>query len=305
MHFIKYFWNFNRKKSVRNRLVMTILCRNEVDIIEANIRTHSLLGVDAFLVMDNGSTDGTREKLTELAQEYEMIIIDEEGRYQQAKWMKQLAIYAREKMNANWVISNDADEFWIPKSGSLKDHLKLSDSVVTVKRHNMLLTHKALDKNYHFSQADYRVQYPVCYTRDVQKTDPNISMLMVPISPKVIINPNGFIKISGGNHRAKHIGKFLTARMESNIEVFHYPIRSYDQFEANICHRQSLLKQNARMGDHYRRWVKLYQNGELEAEFERLLMSSSELALLEKLSVVKQDQSVGYWIKQAMSYEDV
>jgi len=40
-------------------LVMTILVKDEADIIEANIRTHASLGVDAFVVMDNNSTDGT------------------------------------------------------------------------------------------------------------------------------------------------------------------------------------------------------------------------------------------------------
>lgn len=304
MHFGRYFGQYHRAKSAKDRLVMTILCRDEVDIIEANVRAHALLGVDAFVVMDNGSTDGTREKLDTLSQQFDMHIIDETGSYQQAKWMKRLAVYAREKMAADWVISNDADEFWLPKSGRLKDYLTHKDSVVTVHRSNMLLTKDALQTGYHFSQAEYKVQYPICYDRDVQKTDPNISMLMVPISPKVIVNPNGFIKISGGNHRAKHIGKALTARREPNIEVLHFPIRSYEQFEANIQNRQKLLKQNARMGDHYRRWVRLYEDGQLEKEFARLVTDEAELSVLETLGVAKRDVSASQVIRSALNIED-
>jgi cellulose synthase/poly-beta-1,6-N-acetylglucosamine synthase-like glycosyltransferase len=74
------------------RLVMTILVRDEADIIEANIRTHASLGVDAFVIMDNGSIDGTREILSKLVKEFEIIVIDEKGDYNQAKWMKQLAM---------------------------------------------------------------------------------------------------------------------------------------------------------------------------------------------------------------------
>lgn len=292
MHWLKYLFNFNKPKSAKDRLVMTILCRNEVDIIESNIRTHAQLGVDAFVVMDNGSTDGTREILTELAKEFEVDIIDQPSQtYQQAKWMKQLVIYARKKLNAKWVISNDADEFWIPedKNKSLKDYLSHKDSVVTVKRHNMALTEDALQPDYHFSQAKYYVQYPICYNKDTQMNDDQISMIFAPLSPKVIVNPNGFIKISGGNHRAKHIGKMFTARKETGITVFHYPIRSWEQFEANIKHRQQLLKNpNARMGNHYRRWVSMLEKGVLRDEFERFIILNTELKILEKLNVVKE-----------------
>jgi len=299
---IKYFWQIRQPKSNNDQLVMSILCRNEVDIIEANIKTHSSLGVDGFVVMDNGSTDGTREKLAELSQQYNIHIIDQASQtYQQAKWMKQLAFYARDKMNARWVISNDADEFWIPEEGDLKGYLLANDSVVTVKRSNMLLTEEVLLPNYHFAKAQHRVLYPICYDREVQKNDNQISMLLVPISPKVIVNPKGLIKLSGGNHRAKHIGKAFTARNESGIHVYHYPIRSYTQFEANIKHRAELLKlPNAKMGDHYRRWVRLYQEGKLQEEFNRFVLSNEQLAAFTEYRVALKDNKPSQAILKAL-----
>lgn len=302
MQWLKYFWNYHKKKSVSDRLVMTILCRNEVDIIEANIRTHAALGVDAFVVMDNASNDGTRELLASLSEEFELHIIDQPSQtYQQAKWMKQLACYARDNLNANWVISNDADEFWVPQDEGklLKDYLTHKDSVVTVKRHNMILTEDALEPGYHFSQARYYVKYPICYDKEAELNDKNISMFFANISPKVIVNPNGLIKISGGNHRAKHIGKPLTARSEKGIKVFHYPIRSWQQFEANIKHRKELLKNpNVKMGDHYRRWVKMLDEGELESEFKRFLTNKPLLKQLKKMNVVKKIKSPTNIIKE-------
>ncbi len=310
MHFAQFFWQMKQPKSNQDRLVMTILCRDEVDIMEANIRTHARLGVDAFVVMDNGSTDGTREMLATLAQSYELHIIDQPAHtYQQAKWMKELAIYARDKMGARWVISNDADEFWLPEDltqpEGLKAYLRASDSVVTVHRSNMLLTENALQADYHFSQATHRVQYPICYSTEVQKTDDQISMLLVPISPKVIINPTGFIKISGGNHRAKHIGKAFTARKASEIQVYHYPIRTFEQFEANIKRRVELLKlPNARMGDHYRRWVRIYESGGLREEFERFILTTTQLNTFEQYRVAVRDEAPSEVIRRAMGYSE-
>ena len=71
---IDYF--FHRFDKENFRLVMTILVKDEADIIEANIRTHAKLGVDAFAVMDNNSSDGTREILEKL-KVYKVENIDE------------------------------------------------------------------------------------------------------------------------------------------------------------------------------------------------------------------------------------
>ena len=285
-----YFPRLFKQKKDTDRLVMTILCRNEIDIIEHNIRVHSYLGVDAFAVMDNGSTDGTREKLAELSSEFEIKIIDQTGVYNQRKWMRELVYFARDKLDASWVISNDADEFWLPDDKrSIKDLLKHSDSVVTVKRSNMLLTENALREGYHFSDAQYRVKYPICYDKNAELNEENVSMFFPNISPKVIVNPYGFIKISGGNHRAKHLASIFTKRTETSLRVYHYPIRSYEQFEANIKHRVELLQNNARMGNHYRRWTDLYQKGELKREFDGFIIKDGQIDTFTKYGLITRD----------------
>ena len=48
------------------KLAMTIMVRNEADVIEDNLRFHRAQGVDFFIALDNGSTDGTREILESL-----------------------------------------------------------------------------------------------------------------------------------------------------------------------------------------------------------------------------------------------
>jgi hypothetical protein len=45
------------------KLVMTLLVRNEADIIEANLDYHLAQGVDFVIVTDHGSSDETVELL--------------------------------------------------------------------------------------------------------------------------------------------------------------------------------------------------------------------------------------------------
>lgn len=294
-----FFTPFNPEKF---RLVMTILVKNEADIIEANIRTHAALGVDAFAVMDNDSADGTREILAQLKNEFEILIIDEKGQYNQAKWMKRLAKAAKNELKADWVINNDADEFWLPSNDkNLKENLAFKGSVVTVNRYNMILDEACREGNF-FASSHY-VENPVFYTKKTQLHIEKISMVLTKIGPKTIVNPHGLIEIRGGNHKAWHIAntyeylfkKYDQIRKFDAINVYHYPFRSYEQFEKNIINRKRLLesKKHIRMGPHYRRWVKLYNEGKLKEEFhERLCFKNDEIDVLKKYGILSEDHSI-------------
>ena len=57
------------------RVVMTLLVRNEEDVIAENILFHHAQGVESFLVMDNLSTDATSAILRRLARFVPIIYI--------------------------------------------------------------------------------------------------------------------------------------------------------------------------------------------------------------------------------------
>ncbi|MBQ0756847.1 MAG: hypothetical protein KBT66_06240, partial [Amphritea sp.] len=78
------------------------------------------------------------------------------------------------------------------------------------------------------------------------------------------------------------------ARTEPGICVHHYPIRSYKQFERNIQNRKRLLETtDAKMGDHYRRWVKILNEGRLQEEFDRFILNQQEIETLLKLGILE------------------
>jgi len=297
------------------RLVMALLVKNEADIIEANLRVHAALGVDAFVVMDHGSSDGTRELLTALAEEFELHIIDQcEALYRQSAWMTQLAAYARDRMAADWVICNDADEFWLPRQGeSLKESLAFKGTYVTCRRFNMLLDRNALQAGYQFHDSRLRVDNPIFYgNEDLHRNA--VTIVLSKIGPKVIVNPHGLCKIKGGNHRARHVANWLEyhkpydrIKTFGGIAVYHYSMRGYEQFERNV--RQRILQLDCdpqvRMGNHYRRWAELYRQGGLADEYGRFILEGEELRVLKKFGVVAEDDFPGRMIKQALERQPI
>ncbi len=106
------------------RLVMTLVVRDEADVLELNLRAHRALGVDAFVVLDNGSTDGTAAILKRWEQAgLAHVTTDPDADTDEVflEWQTRLALQAATELSADWVINNDGDEFWLPLTGNLAD----------------------------------------------------------------------------------------------------------------------------------------------------------------------------------------
>ena len=106
------------------RLAMTLKVRDEADIIEDNLRYHRAQGVDFFVVADTGSTDGT----VEILEPYEragIVRLERIGRgiHDMKEGGEAEITRIAGEMGADWVIHNDADEFWWPLTGDLKEAL--------------------------------------------------------------------------------------------------------------------------------------------------------------------------------------
>ena len=276
----------------RQILAMSILVRDEADLLANTIRFHHKYGVDAFVIGDNGSTDGSRAIVKELARTIPIHIVDFPAeQYRQSRWMTEMARIARRKFNARWVINNDADEFWLPQSDNIKNHLRLEDTVVEVVRSNMLVP--PASKNYYLSS--WRVSSPIGYSIGYQQTLGKMSLLLVSIKPNVIVNPRGLIRIKGGNHSASHLLRWGKPRQEKGIHIYHFPIRTYAQFLKEVQRMAELLAQDPeskRIGQHRRRWAQLLKAGKLKKEYDDFFLSPKELQLLEKLGIIVRDERI-------------
>lgn len=280
----------------RQRLVETLLVRDEVELIELNLRAHAALGVEGFVVMDNGSTDGTREVLEELRGELELIVIDRpEDDYRQSEWKTELAFTARDRLGADWSFNADADEFWLPTDGDdLRAGLSPWGTVLLCPRSNLVHDRRLFEPGYHVLDADLRVKCPIDTRGHDVVGDPTATIFLGPIKGKVLVNAHGLLRVKGGNHRAWHARAWRGPRAHPSVHIAHYPMRSWEHFLRHVERRVALLRRGVtRMGLHYKRWARQYEEGELEREFERLVLAPEEVRVLERFGVLERDPCTG------------
>jgi hypothetical protein len=282
------------------RLSMNLLVRNEADIIEDNIRFHATQGVDCFVVMDNGSTDDTRDIVKALSQEFEIHLIDRPvADYQQSNWKSEMAFTSRRLLKADWSIANDADEFWVSESGNLKSSLGFWGSIVECRRINMIPDERFHDAGFDYLESPYQANLPVLNKMTNIISDDNVSIMLGKINGKVIVNNHGLLRVKGGNHRAWHLWAFANKKSSSDIKVYHYPIRSKQHYLEHIENRSRLLSGGvSKMGDHYRRWVRLYDQGLIDEEIGRLVLSKNDADVLKKFGIVCENDYIGRMIRE-------
>ena len=175
-------------------LVLTLLCRDEADILESMLRFHLAQGVDRIIATDNGSVDGSLEILQRFERRGQLTLLQEaEQTHDQAVWVTRMARMAA-AMGADWVINSDADEFWWPQQGNLNSTLaQLPESVagLLVDRTNFLPPVR-----------NNRDQRPF-YQRQTLREQASRNSLGRPLPPKLIHRAHPEVEITDGNHGAR------------------------------------------------------------------------------------------------------
>lgn len=270
------------------KLVMTMVVRDEADIIEKNIKFHLEQGVNHFLVMDNASVDGTRDILEDLRRQNPITVIDEPGRdHSQSRWMTRLAKMAYEYLDADWVIPNDADEFWwnagCPLQDAVRDQEKRETAVqLNCKRYNMISDFELEGSQKWWEHLVFRAVHPdpipidLAIDHDRKRAVPHF---YCDLPGKVLLRADGIKSISQGNHTAEYAADHVARDCE--IVIYHFPVRSVDQFISKSCNGGAAYERNTelpkRVGWHKRRWFWLYNQYGIEAALEDALPSPDRL----------------------------
>jgi len=266
------------------QLVMTLLLRDEQDIVRANIEFHLAQGVDFFIAMDNKSVDST----TEILKEYEQrgvlhYIYQGDDDYNQSAWVTQMAKLAATEFDATWVINNDADEFWWPvNQPTLKEELEALPADVNMvegDRYNFVPVEGSAEQ--FASKMIYREKV-------------SLNPRGNPLPPKVAHRGIPGITVGQGNHSVWGFKK--PKAVSGVIDIQHFPLRSYAQFENKIVKGGQAYERNPgdpkNTGVGWRRLYEEYKQGNLPAHYkqeeyspERLKqgLESGELLVEERL----------------------
>jgi hypothetical protein len=203
------------------KVVMTLLARNEADIVDAQLAFHLNAGVDFVVATDNRSDDGT----TEILERYQRagflrLLREDADTMRQEEWVTRMARIAASDLGADWVINADADEFWWPRGGDLKDVLALVPARFGVIRGcwRHFLPRPAGDP--FFAE---RMTVRLC-----TPAHPGDKTTVYHAHQKVAHRADPEVEIERGNHNA--IGRGLDAlRSWHPIEVLHFSFRSAAQ----------------------------------------------------------------------------
>ena len=280
------------------KLVLTLLCRDEADILDSMIRFHLDQGVDLIIATDNGSVDGSLEILQRYERGSRLRLLQEpEHTHDQAIWVTRMARLAAE-LGADWLIHSDADEFWWPTSGNLKNILEQIPphiSACSVNRTNFLPPPRnSLGRQPFYMKQDLRER--VSYNSLGQE-----------LPPKVIHRSHKNIIISDGNHSASHEGKLLKTTPCNGIEILHWPIRSYSQLERKIRQGTEALERNTRVDSGVgHAWRNLYHNhlveGSLSNYYDGLRPNDGEITKMLKRGELIRDKRLQRALRRSPSW---
>jgi hypothetical protein len=253
------------------KVVETLLVRDEADVVDAHIAFNLNAGVDFVLAMDHESQDGTSEVLESYVRLGVLRRIPVTGRFREQEWRTALARMAVSEHAADWVINSDADQFWWPRVGTLRDAFAaVPDEVGSVRCWDRVFVPTTDDGRHFVERMTFRL---------VSRVPMNVPWSNYRPLPRVLHRGDPGISVSRGSHRVRATS--LRARSSlSPVESLHFPWRSLDQMmkKAHVMDR-AFAGESQRPGGYHTAAGQALSRGTLEEHYASLAVDESTIAL--------------------------
>jgi Glycosyl transferase family 2/Methyltransferase domain len=255
------------------KVVGLYLVRNEVDLIETNLRHHFSCAIDEAIVIDNGSSDGTFELLAGLAADMPIQLASEVGPMYQAERVTRMARLATVQ-GADWVLPIDADEFWVGAEASFRavlegtpcDTRALFVEVVNfVQRRDVLVARPG-----RLASMTMRPEHAIGPAEQASRMvrDGEIGWLEAVSTPKCVLRASADVIVAQGNHVTGIRDGIATER----LTCLHAPIRARSVLAAKLDHGRRLVEDGSptEAGWHVKRWWQMAREGTFDREWDAL-----------------------------------
>jgi hypothetical protein len=245
------------------KVVLTLLVRDEADIVEASLLHHLDLGFAHVIATDHRSADGTTEILRRFERDGVLTLLREEsGELRQSDWVTRMARLAATDLGADWVVNADADELWWPRDGALTEVL-----AAVPGRYGAL---RGLWRNFVPRPDDGRPFFERMTVRrrpSRDLTDPFHAQV------KVVHRAHPDVVVTQGNHDA--LGPPLQLVREwLPFEVLHFPVRSQAQARRKfqVARDAGLRSPGTSVPQHTERAARTLETGGDEAFYDGLVL---------------------------------
>jgi hypothetical protein len=250
------------------RLVMTLLVRDEADIVDAQLGFHLQAGVDFVIATDNLSSDGTTEILERYAKDGVLHLIHEPGDdLRQSEWVTRMAQLAATEFGADWVLNADADEFWWTQGSNLKDLLDAIPGRFGVVRGAWRNFVPRPETGGFFAD---RMTVRLC--------TPSFHPHPLSTHSKSAHRATPDVRVGRGNHEAFGAG-LVPVRGWYPVEILHFPVRSLAHCMRKYVTQFIALERNAEKGipGHMADAYAAYRGGRLEEFYAPLVVDDQQL----------------------------
>jgi tetrahydromethanopterin S-methyltransferase subunit G len=246
---------------------MTLLVRDEADIVDAHIAFHLNAGVEHVIATDHRSQDGTTEILERYQRDGFLHLIREQDlEYREVEWRTRMARLAATDFDADWVINSDVDEFWWPRGADLKEVLmSLPPRYGIVSAFWRPFVPRPDDESFFAERMTVRLSPGAAINNPSSQFRPN---------SKIIHRAHPSLTVSRGNHAVE--GTLLQPlRGWYPVELFHFPLRSKAQLERKASiYRAS---EGTRLHEAHRALHDALEGGTLDESYGALLVDDDAL----------------------------
>jgi hypothetical protein len=253
-------------------VVVTVLARDEADVIDAQVSFHLSAGADFVIATDNNSQDGTTEILEAYERAGVLRLIREpaEG-LRQGEWVTRMARLAASEHGADWVINSDADEFWWPRGGSLKEVLAaVPPAYGVVQAFWRSFVPRPDDGEFFAERMTARL------SQHAPINDPTSFYRPV---VKVAHRADPQVTVARGNH-ALADSRLRTLTTWHPLEVLHFPLRSREQWMRKVrLQGDAFTKHIERSGTGYHlKGYEALRSGRLDEQHQALVVEDDDAA---------------------------